>query len=135
MTGATGATGPAGPAGPAGPIGATGATGPAGSTGPAGPAGPQGPQGTFSTAGCTYVTGTFIAGAPTGFVTSTVACPTGLAVGIIPTWQMWTFATACVPVSRRLTATSVATDWFASPSSIGTGCQGNNLATMTLCCP
>jgi hypothetical protein len=48
---------------------------------------------------------------------------------------VWSFASACVPVSLRNSNSTVSTFWFASPSSIGTGCRSNAIATMTLCCP
>jgi hypothetical protein len=71
-----------------------------------------------------------------GLNTSTVTCPnSGFAVSIIPTWQSWSGASSCIPVNRRNSASLVLTDWFSSPSGVGTGCQGNSLATMTLCCP
>jgi hypothetical protein len=90
----------------------------------------------FSASACTYVTGPFIVGtnAMGSFNQPGVTCPGGqFAVGIIPTWSAWAFASACQPVSRRLTSSTVVTEWFSSPAGAGTGCQGNNLATMTLC--
>ena len=132
--------GPQGPVGATGPQGLTGDVGPqgpiglVGAIGPQGPIGPAGPPGTFSSTTCTYVTGAFVAANALGAFT-TVTCPNNqFAVGIFPTWQTWTFATVCTAVSRRFSNSQVVTDWFGSTSST-LGCQGNSVATMTLCCP
>lgn len=148
-TGATGAQGPKGDTGAQGPQGAkgdTGATGPQGPIGPTGPqgatgdtgaTGPQGPQGTFNAAQCTYVTGPFQAGVNANgtLQTTSVTCPNGgFAVGMYPTWAAWSGQASCIPVSRHISNSTVATDWFSSPAGVGNGCAGNSLATMTLCC-
>jgi hypothetical protein len=139
-TGAQGPIGPIGPqglTGPQGPIGPTGATGPqgpqgpiglTGATGPQGPQGLQGPPGTFTATTCTYRTGAFLV-AVNGQTVTTVTCPSGgFAVGIIPTWNLWFLSSTCHPVSSRDSVSTVRTDWLGS-------CSGNEVATMTLCCP
>ena len=128
-----GGTGPAGPAGPPGATGPQGATGPAG---PQGATGPQGPEGTFS-GSCTSVTGAAIVGNNQNgsYDTTTVTCPSGRpAVGVFPTWTSWSASSSCTPVSRRLSTSTVATDWHSTPAGVGTGCLSNGLATMTICC-
>ena len=138
IAGVQGPIGPAGPQGitgaqgPTGAIGATGAIGPVGPAGPQGQLGPQGAAGSFSASACIYTTGPFVTG-NTSLVTSTVTCSAGqLAVAIIPTWQVWFGNSVCTPLSRRISGATVVTDWL--PSSGGTGCSGNSVATMTLCC-
>jgi hypothetical protein len=140
--GATGPQGPTGAAGPQGPQGATGpqgSIGPVGPQGPAGPTGPQGTQGTFTATTCSYVTGAFITGTNTNgsFNSSSVTCPANLpfAVGAIPTWQAWNGTGVCIPVSLPNGTTGFTTYWFSSLVGVGTGCQGDKVATMTLCCP
>jgi hypothetical protein len=143
--GATGPQGPTGAAGPQGPLGPQGATGPQGSIGPvgpqgpAGPTGPQGAQGTFTATTCSYVTGAFITGTNTNgaFNTTSVTCPANLpfAVGAIPTWSAWSGSALCTPVSVRNGTAGFSTYWFSPAIAVGSGCQGNSLATMTLCCP
>ena len=128
--GPQGATGPQGPIGPQGLQGLPGATGP---QGPIGPTGPQGPPGTFTATTCSYVTGPFIT-ANTSVATSQVTCPNNqFAVSIIPTWQLWFTNSVCTPLSRRINASTVVTDWLSNVNS--QGCSGNSVATMTLCCP
>src|SRR5262249_50837930 len=106
-----------------------------GETGAPGPVGPQGAPGTFTATTCTYVTGPFVAGTLNPITTSTVSCPDGkFAVSIMPTWSAWVTQSTCIPVSRRTGPSTVATDWL-SHIGEGTGCLGNSVATMTMCCP
>jgi hypothetical protein len=136
--GPIGPQGDIGPIGPSGDIGAIGPQGPRGdigATGAPGQLGPQGPPGTFTATTCTYVTGPFVAGTLSPITTSTVSCPDGkVAVSIIPTWSAWSTASSCIPVSRHTGLSTVATDWLSHVGE-GTGCLGNSVATMTMCCP
>jgi hypothetical protein len=38
-------------------------------------------------------------------------------------------------VTLRNGNSSFTTYWFSTPNGVGTGCAGNSIATMTLCCP
>jgi len=133
--GPQGDIGPIGPSGDVGAIGPQGPRGEIGATGAPGQLGPQGPPGTFTATTCTYVTGPFVAGTLSPITTSTVSCPDGkVAVSIIPTWSAWSTASSCIPVSRHTGLSTVATDWLSHVGE-GTGCLGNSVATMTMCCP
>jgi hypothetical protein len=104
-----------------------------------GPTGPTGATGTFTATTCAYLTGPFVTGTNQngGFNQTTVTCvaPRPFAVGVIPTWQVWPFAASCHPLGRRLNNSTVVTEWFSTPAGSGVGCQGAQIATMTLCCP
>jgi hypothetical protein len=118
--------------------GAEGVGGATGATGATGPAGPAGPPGTFSAAACTYVTGPSIVGtnAMGTLNSSSVSCPAGqIAIGGFPAWFSWSASSSCTPLTRRGSATTWFTDWFSTPAGVGSGCAGNTLATITLCCP
>jgi len=131
--GLQGLQGPIGPQGLQGLQGLQGPIGPQGLQGLQGPIGPQGPSGTFTATTCTYVTGPFVT-AGSSISTSSVTCPNAsFAVSIIPTWQLWFADTVCAPASRRISNSTVVTDWISNNNSLG--CLGNSVATMTLCCP
>lgn len=86
---------------------------------------------------CTYLQGDFVIGrnALGSADFSTVTCPEGtFAMTNEATWGLWFATSACQPIGRRFSATRVATDWFSTPAGVGTGCEGNRLATATMCC-